>query len=53
MQPQPTDTDIAVVLRGEGEPQTTQGLLRRLQAFEDEGDAGQRGSRLHAHGHPG
>src|SRR5215471_7296812 len=36
MQPQPTDTDIAVVLRGDGEPQTAQGLLRRLQAFEDE-----------------
>jgi threonine aldolase len=36
MQPQPTDTDIAVVLRGDGEPQTAQGLMRRLQAFEDE-----------------
>src|SRR5215475_4934255 len=35
MQPQPTDADIAVVLRGDGEPQTAQGLLRRLQAFED------------------
>src|SRR5215468_11085047 len=36
MQPQPTDADIAVVLRGDGEPQTAQGLMRRLQAFEDE-----------------
>src|SRR5438093_12309570 len=36
MQPQPTDTDSAVVLRGDGEPQTAQGLMRRLQAFEDE-----------------
>ena len=33
MPPQPTDTDIAVVLRGDGEPQTAQGLIRRLQAF--------------------
>jgi len=36
MQPQPTDADIAVVLRGDGEPQTAQGLMRRLQAFESE-----------------
>jgi threonine aldolase len=36
MQPQPTDADIAVVLRGDGEPQTAQGLMRQLQAFEDE-----------------
>src|SRR5262247_3827605 len=36
MQPQPTDADIAVVLRGDGEPQTAQGLMRRLQAFEGE-----------------
>jgi threonine aldolase len=36
MQPQPTDADISVVLRGDGEPQTAQGLMRRLQAFEDE-----------------
>src|SRR5919201_850321 len=35
MQPQPTDADSAVVLRGDGEPQTAQELLRRLQAFED------------------
>src|SRR5215472_4664465 len=35
MQPQPTDADIAVVLRGDGEPQTAQGLMRKLQAFED------------------
>src|SRR5215813_5469150 len=36
MQPQPTDADIAVVLRGDGEPQTAQGLIRQLQAFESE-----------------
>src|SRR5438093_10191304 len=36
MQPQPTNTDIAVVLRGDGEPQSAHGLIRRLQAFEDE-----------------
>jgi threonine aldolase len=35
MQPQPTDADIAVVLRGDGEPQTARGLIRQLQAFED------------------
>jgi threonine aldolase len=27
---------MAVVLRGDGEPQTAQGLMRQLQAFEDE-----------------
>lgn len=36
MSPQPTDTEIAVVLRGDGEPQTPHGLLCRLQTFEDE-----------------
>jgi threonine aldolase len=36
MPPQPTDTDIAVVLRGDGEPQTAQGLIHRLQAFASE-----------------
>src|SRR5262245_58936891 len=36
MQPQSMDADITVVLRGDGEPQTAQGLMRRLQAFEDE-----------------
>src|SRR5919198_1165667 len=35
MPPQPTDADLAVVLRGDGEPQTTQGLIRRLATFED------------------
>jgi threonine aldolase len=35
MQPQPTDADSAVVLRGDGEPQTVPGLIRQLQAFED------------------
>src|SRR5262245_40754476 len=36
MQLQPTDADIAVVLRVDGEPQTAQGLMHQLQAFEDE-----------------
>src|SRR5437660_4560860 len=36
MQPQPTDADIAVVLRGDGEPQSAQELIRRLQAFAGE-----------------
>jgi threonine aldolase len=36
MQPQPADAAMAVVLRGDGEPQTAQGLIRQLQAFEDE-----------------
>jgi threonine aldolase len=36
MQPQPTDAAIALVLRGDGEPQTVQGLIQQLQAFQDE-----------------
>src|SRR5260221_14060586 len=36
MQPQPTDPDIAVILRRDGEPRTAQGLMRQLEAFEDE-----------------
>jgi threonine aldolase len=35
-EPQPTDADVAVVFRGDGEPQTARGLMRRLAAFEDE-----------------
>jgi threonine aldolase len=34
MQPQLTDADVAVVFRGDGEPQTAQELIRRLQAFD-------------------
>ncbi len=37
-EPQPTESDIAVVFRGDGEPQTALGLMRRLEAFE--GDVG-------------
>jgi threonine aldolase len=33
-QPQLTDTDVAVVFRGDGEPQTAQWLIHRLQAFD-------------------
>src|SRR5262244_2177097 len=36
MQPQPNEADIAVVFRGDGEPQTARGFLRRLEAFESE-----------------
>jgi len=35
-EPQPTDTDLAVVFRGDGEPQTARGLMRQLEAFEGE-----------------
>ena len=37
-EPQPTESDIAVVFRGDGEPQTAQGLIRQLADFE--GDVG-------------
>jgi threonine aldolase len=36
IEPQPTDTDLAVVFRGDGEPHTVRGLMRQLEAFEDE-----------------
>jgi len=35
-EPRPTDAGIAVVFRGDGEPQTARGLLRQLEAFEGE-----------------
>ena len=35
-EPQPTEADIAVVFRGDGEPQTARELMRRLEAFEDD-----------------
>ena len=34
-QPQLTDTDVAVVFRGDGEPQTAREVIRRLQAFDE------------------
>src|ERR671938_599916 len=37
-EPQPTGADIAVVFRGDGEPQTVRGLIRQLEVFE--GDVG-------------
>ncbi len=37
-EPQPMESDIAVVFRGDGEPQTARGLIRHLEAFE--GDVG-------------
>ena len=33
-EPQPTDTEIAVVFRGDGEPKTARGMLHQLDAFE-------------------
>src|SRR5262249_58425744 len=33
---QPTEAGIAVVFRGDGEPQTARELMRRLEAFEDD-----------------
>ncbi len=36
IEPQPTESDIAVVFRGDGEPQTARGLMRRLEAFESD-----------------
>ena len=35
-EPQPTDTEIAVVFRGDGEPKTARGMLHQLDAFETE-----------------
>src|SRR5437867_5276142 len=35
-EPQPTDAELAVVFRGDGEPQTARGLMRQLEAFEGE-----------------
>lgn len=35
-EPQPTDAEQAVVLRGDGEPKTAQGLLAQLATFEND-----------------
>lgn len=37
VEPQPANSEISVVFRGDGEPKTPQGLLRRLAEIESEG----------------
>ena len=34
-EPQPTEADLVVVFRGDGEPQTARGLIRQLNAFAE------------------
>jgi hypothetical protein len=35
-EPQPTNAEIAVVFKGDGEPKTARGMLHQLDAFETE-----------------